>query len=429
VAAAVGGEASGGLPGGGVEAAEGVERLEPLPADYSGEYASQLAEARANVGKIEVQLKRVESGVWNPLRGGIDAGLDRLLELQRPGSLRASLDAERSRVEGIERAARKELAREAAGRVDDPWARVTPSFRRRYFAAEAERGAGRSGRVEVRVVPTGGGAPVVAGRVDPGQGDPARREAANRVWLDVLAGQAPGLLGGLSAADLPMRSIDELPMRGSDYVPPDERPAPPRRGQAAVEAAAAEAAARDRRRRPRADLERGAVPERQGDRLLPVGPADGEAAELVGLKGVRWRDEIVRRQAELWEERQQWKGVNIGHGRVVDPKMAREGLASAGSSADRVWLDVMAGRPPGLLGGLAAGEVPMKPAAVTASAAGGYSGGAATAAAADGAVGSLEKLRKAAEDLALRLGMVGGPVPPALPARPGGWGGRLWSGE
>jgi len=67
----------------------------------------------------------------------------------------------------------------------------------------------------------------------------ARRAEANRVSLDVLVGQRPGLLGGLSAADVPLKSIDEQPMRGSDYVPPEERPRPvgERPDKAALEAA------------------------------------------------------------------------------------------------------------------------------------------------------------------------------------------------
>jgi len=107
----------------------------------------------------------------------------------------------------------------------------------------------------------------------------------------------------------------------------------------------------------------------------------------------------------------------------VDPELARQGLASAGSGADRVWLGVLAGQPPGLLGGLSAGDLRLKPAAVEAPPPA-RDGGAAVEAA-DGAASSLEKLRKAAEDLALRLGMIGGPVPPALPARPVGGRGRL----
>src|SRR5262249_6483844 len=138
-----------------------------------------------------------------------------------------------------------------------------------------------------------------------------------------------------------------------------------------------------------------------------------------GLKGVRWRDEIARRQAELWEQRRRWKGVDIGHGRVVDPELARQGLASAGSSADRVWLDVMGGQAPGLLGGLSAGEVPMKPAA-----------GLGRAADETGKA-ILEELKKHSTHLErIEKNQAGdqpakAQVPPAMPARPSGGPGRL----
>jgi len=50
--------------------------------------------------------------------------------------------------------------------------------------------------------------------------------------------------------------------------------------------------------RPEANLERGAFPEVRGDRLLP-GRGGEAAAELLGMKPVRWRDEISARQPAL----------------------------------------------------------------------------------------------------------------------------------
>jgi len=248
----------------------------------------------------------------------------------------------------------------------------------------------------------------------------ARQAEAGRVWQDALAGQRPGLLRGLSAADVPLKSIDEQPMRGSDYVPPEAHPraAAERPDKAALEAAAVLAAVRDERLRPRfADVSRG-----QSTGCQLTGGLDS-----IGPKFAlepKYPDPALAHQAAVGDEWRRWRGAGLGR-EAVNAELARQGLASAGGSADGVWLDVMAARPPGLLGGLAAGEVPMKPAAVAAPPA----AGAATAAAADGAVASLQKLQKAAEDLAARLGMIGGPVPPALPSRPGGGSGRLWSGE
>jgi len=250
----------------------------------------------------------------------------------------------------------------------------------------------------------------------------ARQAEAGRVWQDVLAGQRPGLLGGLSAADVPLKSIDAAPMVGSDYVPPEERTQPvvERLDKAALEAVATLDAVRDGRRRPKfADVSAGPVTgSKLTGRLDSVGPT-------LALEPTH-RDPCLAHQAAVGDEWRRWRGTGLGR-RVVDPELARQGLASAGSGADRVWLDVLAGRPPGLLGGLSAGDLQFKPATVEAPPA--ARGGGAAVEAADGAAAALEKLRKAADDLALRLGMIGGPVPPALPARPIGGRGRLWSGE
>ncbi len=220
---------------------------------------------------------------------------------------------------------------------------------------------------------SGAGEPVRAGQARWVGAGWRGRVAARGVWLDVLAGQRPGLLGGLSAADVPLKSIDEALMVGSDYVPREDGPEPPRPDQAAVEAAAALDKARDWRLRPEGDLERGALPdvETHGAQLRD----DGFRLFPLFTLGRIPNDPIATAQAKLAEKRRRWAGVGIGHGRVVDPKLARQGLASAGSTADRVWLDVLAGTQPRLLGGMAAWEVPMKPAAVEAPPAGGSGGG------------------------------------------------------
>jgi len=201
-------------------------------------------------------------------------------------------------------------------------------------------------------------------------------EGATGVWLDVLAGQPPGLLGGLSARDLPLKSIDELPMRGVDYFGPAVRSVPPRPDKAALEAAAALDKARDWRLRPEGDMERGAVPEVGSSGWKVSGALRPLLSGLPPLVGAErtWKDRIAARQAELWEARRRWKGVGLGRSGVVDPKLAREGSAAAGTSADRVWQDVLMGRPPGVLGGLSAADVPMKPVAVVAPPAAGGSG-------------------------------------------------------
>jgi hypothetical protein len=193
-------------------------------------------------------------------------------------------------------------------------------------------------------------------RDGPGHTAVAERRPADAAWTDVLAGRSPGLLGGLSAGDVPMKSIDEQPMRGSDYVPPEKRPQPvlERPDKAGLEAAAALEAARDQHQRPEfADMS--------------AGPATGQHVAVrfdaivptVGLEPTH-RDEIAAYQAGLGDEWRRWRGAGLGQG-VVDPKLAAKGLASAGGSADRAWLDVMAGQPPGLLGGHSAGELHLKP--------------------------------------------------------------------
>ncbi|MGO9463380.1 MAG: hypothetical protein ACLQVF_04360, partial [Isosphaeraceae bacterium] len=250
----------------------------------------------------------------------------------------------------------------------------------------------------------------------------ARQAEAGRVWLDVLAGQRPGLLGGLSAADVPLKSIEEALMVGSDYVPPEERPRPvvERPDKAALEAAATLNAVRDAQRRPTfADVSAGPA-----TGLKLTGGIDSVGPTLA-LEPT-YQDPGLAHQAEVGDEWRRWRGAGLGRG-VVDRELARQGLASAGSGADRVWLDVLARRPPGLLGGLSARDVPLKPATVEAPPA--PLGGGSGVDAANGAAAAMDKLRKAAEDLALRLGMIGSPVPPALPARPIFGPGRLMSGE
>jgi len=245
--------------------------------------------------------------------------------------------------------------------------------------AAAVAGAGELGR-EVQ-------AHAAIGERQPAAGSAA---AAHGVWVDVLAGKPPGLLGGLSAKDVPMKSIDEQPMAGSDYVPPEDRPRPsrpPQPDKAELEAAAVMAAVRDTQSRPEADFERGAYPD-LGTHGVQVVQTDawGGVVPVFGLEPIP-NDRIATEQAKHWEERRRWKGVGIGHGQVVDPKLAAQGSAAAGSVADRVWEDVLMGRPPGLLGGLSAKDVPMKPVAVEAPpAASGPGGGSAAAVPVHGAV-------------------------------------------
>jgi len=85
------------------------------------------------------------------------------------------------------------------------------------------------------------------------------------------------------------------------------------------------------------------------------------------------------------------------------------------------------GQPPGLVGGLSARGLPLKPATVEAPPDAHSSGAAAQAA--DGAAASLEKLGMVAEEVVRPLGTIGSPVPPALPALPIRGPGRLMSGE
>jgi len=166
-------------------------------------------------------------------------------------------------------------------------------------------------------------------------------------------------------------------MRGVDYFGPAVRSVPPRPDKAALEAAAALDKARDWRSRPEADMERGAFPEVRSSGWKVAPHAFGalrSGLPPVPRVEVTWRDRIAARQAELWELRRRWMGVGLGRSGFVDPKLAREGSAAAGTSADRVWEDVLMGRPPGLLGGLSAGELRLKPAAVAAPPAAGGSG-------------------------------------------------------
>jgi len=280
--------------------------------------------------------------------------------------------------------------------------------------AELPGGEGRSKPVEVAMgEPTEAGGKMRDARAHAAVGE---IQGADGVWLDVLAGQPPGLLGGLSAADVPMKSMDEQPMVGTDYLPPEEGPAPPRPDKIERETAAVLEAGRDRRTRPTfADVSAGPA---TGVQLTGGLDAVGPTFALERT----YRDPALAYQAAVGDEWRRWRGAGLGRG-VVDPKLAAAGLAAAGSSADRVWLDVMAGRPPGLLGGLAASEVPMKPAA----------GLGQPANETDRAI--LDELKKQSAHLEqIARNQAGGrppkaQVPPAMPARPSGVAGRLLSGE
>jgi len=135
-----------------------------------------------------------------------------------------------------------------------------------------------------------------------------------------------------------------------------------------------------------------------------------------------YRDPALAHQAAVGDEWRRWRGAGLGRDEV-NAELARQGLASAGGSADRVWLDVMAARQPGLLGGLSAGEVPMRPADET---------GKAILDELKKHSAHLERIERNQEQIA-RNQAGGQPpkaqVPPAMPARPIGGPGRLVSGE